>query len=157
MIHKLPELSERIVNGRYWIKHQGAWIRKAHYVWIAANGTIPPGCVIHHLNRNKTDDRLENLQMLPEFKHKSLHSSQATRSDSWRKMIGEHNRGNGNGMKKAIGGLNPAARKIINLDTGEIFETVKSASQKYEITPANISAVCHGRRPKCAGYRWAIA
>lgn len=33
-------------------------------IWIAANGVIPDGYVIDHINNNKEDNRLENLQLL---------------------------------------------------------------------------------------------
>lgn len=33
-------------------------------VWIAANGLIPEGYVIDHINNNKLDNRIENLQLL---------------------------------------------------------------------------------------------
>ena len=33
-------------------------------VWIAAHGIIPDGYVIDHINNNKQDNRIENLQML---------------------------------------------------------------------------------------------
>ena len=33
-------------------------------VWIEANGPIPNGYEIHHINNNKHDNRLENLAMV---------------------------------------------------------------------------------------------
>ena len=33
-------------------------------VWIAANGVVPDGYVIDHINNDKTDNRLANLQLL---------------------------------------------------------------------------------------------
>lgn len=34
-------------------------------VWAAAGRTFLAGCVIHHINGVKTDNRIENLEMLP--------------------------------------------------------------------------------------------
>ena len=33
-------------------------------VWIEANGEIPKGMHIHHINNNKSDNRLENLSLV---------------------------------------------------------------------------------------------
>ena len=35
-----------------------------HMVWMRAHGDIPEGKVIDHINENKADNRLENLQLL---------------------------------------------------------------------------------------------
>ena len=45
--------------------------------------------------------------------------------------------------------------KVINLDTGEIFNTIAEASEKYNIKYQSISRVCRGLRKTCGGYRWA--
>jgi hypothetical protein len=39
------------------------WHFEHRVVWEAANGPIPPGQFIHHLNGIKTDNRLENLTL----------------------------------------------------------------------------------------------
>ena len=33
-------------------------------VWIEANGPIPKGMQVHHINSNKHDNRLENLRLV---------------------------------------------------------------------------------------------
>lgn len=46
--------------------------------------------------------------------------------------------------------------KVINLDTGEIFNSIKEAGEKYNMkNPCNISACCTGKRKTAGGYRWA--
>ena len=40
-----------------------------HVVWEAANGPLPENWVIHHLNGNKGDNRLENLMALTRGAH----------------------------------------------------------------------------------------
>jgi hypothetical protein len=40
------------------------WPWEHHVVWIAVNGPMPDGSVIHHKNGIKTDNRLENLELV---------------------------------------------------------------------------------------------
>jgi hypothetical protein len=46
---------------------------RAVYVWEQRNGKLPDECEIHHINYDRTDDRIENLQCIPHHKHRSLH------------------------------------------------------------------------------------
>jgi group I intron endonuclease len=56
---------------------------------------------------------------------------------------------------KCVGSNNHKAQKIINLDTGEIFDTISCACSKYGLNHSGIVLVCKGRRKRCGGYRWA--
>lgn len=50
-----------------------------------------------------------------------------------------------------VGGNAPWARKVINLDTGEVFDCIKDAEKKYGV---KVGEVCRGKRKKCGGCRW---
>ncbi len=50
-------------------------------VWEEVNGPRPKGFVIHHINFDKTDFRLENLQLLSNHEHRKLHRRT---SDGWK-------------------------------------------------------------------------
>ena len=53
------------------------------------------------------------------------------------------------------GGTNPSAKKVRNIDTGEVFETMTEASKKYPgISRQSISHNCAGRTKKAGGFRW---
>ena len=44
--------------------------------------------------------------------------------------------------------------KIINIETGEIFESVNSAATKYNIANTNLSRCCRSNTRTCRGYNW---
>jgi hypothetical protein len=53
-------------NGKYGTKHR--------ILWAMAFGNIPKGYVVHHKNGNKNDNRLVNLECLPDIVHRRMHA-----------------------------------------------------------------------------------
>ena len=52
------------------------------FVWESERGAIPYGWDIHHINENKADNRIENLECLPKAEHTrkySPHNNQYTK------------------------------------------------------------------------------
>jgi hypothetical protein len=47
--------------------------QRARKIWKLAHGPIPKGYHVHHKNRDATDNRLENLELLTLAEHMSLH------------------------------------------------------------------------------------
>lgn len=52
------------------------------------------------------------------------------------------------------GGNNPSARKVINLSTMEIFNCMKEACEKYDITANSLRNNIKGITKSCAGCKW---
>jgi hypothetical protein len=50
------------------------YILEHRFIWEQAHGPIPKGWVIHHLNGDKLDNRLENLASLSNSAHRSMHN-----------------------------------------------------------------------------------
>jgi len=50
-----------------------ATFRLHRFVWEQANGPIPKDHHVHHRNGNKTDNRLENLELLSHGEHSARH------------------------------------------------------------------------------------
>lgn len=54
--------------------HTLATHRRARRIWAQANGPIPVGCHIHHIDHDHTNNNLENLACMPASEHGRLHS-----------------------------------------------------------------------------------
>jgi hypothetical protein len=73
-----------------WLDKKGyacVWVdgktKKCHVlVWESANGPKPKGHDIHHINENKSDYTLDNLQLMTQEDHQKLHAG-------WEKTNGE--------------------------------------------------------------------
>lgn len=61
-------------NNGYYGRTDGDRELMHRYVWRFYNGEIPPNHDIHHLNRNKADNRIENLECLPKDEHARRYS-----------------------------------------------------------------------------------
>ncbi len=60
------------VNGQSTSEH-----RK---VWMEAYGPIPDGCVIHHRNGRRDDNRLSNLELMTHRQHSIHHNEKHPRT-----------------------------------------------------------------------------
>jgi hypothetical protein len=60
---------------RAWVKvaEPNIWKMRAVVVWEAEHGPVPRGSVVHHVNHDSLDDRLENLQGLTRGEHFEHH------------------------------------------------------------------------------------
>ena len=75
---------ESVVNGYRtvlrpeWYTGNPSWghAYEHHVVYCEANGltAIPDGYVVHHINEDKGDNRIDNLEMMPRKEHDCLHA-----------------------------------------------------------------------------------
>ena len=120
---------------------------------------------IDHINCIRDDNRAENLRWVTHSENNNNPLTKENMSESQKgKHIGENNHFYGKTHSEETrkimsekGKDNRAnMRPVINLDTGEIFISIRRACEKYpHILPTHITRVCKGKRKRTGGYRWA--
>ncbi len=69
--------------GYHRIQRCGRLVMAHRWDWEQQNGAIPAGYDIHHINGNRLDNRLENLQLVSKLEHKRIHSGCEKRDGVW--------------------------------------------------------------------------
>jgi group I intron endonuclease len=57
-------------------------------------------------------------------------------------------------LDKGIYRKNSPCKKVICIETGEVFECALDARRKYKIKSSHIGCVCKGKAKTCGGYHW---
>lgn len=90
----------------YYAKTNGSRSLLHRDVWEYHNGKIPPKHDIHHINHDRSDNSIENLELISTAKHNELHHK---------------DRGKGN------------KRSVINLETGIQYDSIRMAAKSNGI------------------------
>lgn len=124
-----------IING--YIAHNlcykgKKWQTKAHQiVWISKNGPVPDGYVIDHINRRKTDNRIDNLRIVT-FK------------------------GNYENQDRSHIGISKEKKKEIALSYLESDMTMREVSDLYEISKSRVDQLVQEYRLEIEEYKVAM-
>ena len=66
----------------------GGYVMEHIYVWEKETGVpVPSGCCVHHLNGDKTDNRIENLCLMSVGAHTVFHHTGTHHSEEKKKKI----------------------------------------------------------------------
>ena len=121
-------------------------IRTKHFVHRLVAQTFIPNPnnypEVNHKDENPNNNHLDNLEWCDRKYNINYGTRRKRQSEKMkgRKHNNEHKKKNG--------------KKIINLDTREIFNSLREAGEKYNIAPQGIYRVCKGRNKRAGGYRW---
>ena len=69
-------------------------------------------------------------------------------------MIGSRYQGTGCPFCRGEKIAQKIRKRVLNIDTGEVFESVKEAAKKYECTSGCITQCCSGKVKTAKGYHW---
>lgn len=88
----------------------------------------------------------EELIFLTKAEHRKLHNKGKPCSEEAKKKISE-----------TLKGKKPAnCKKVLCVETGEIFDSMCDAQRMTGIAQGNISAACYGKLKTTGGYHWAF-
>ena len=68
-------------------------IQLHRHLWEQDNGLIPEGSVVHHIDGDKLNNNLDNLECMPRSDHTKLHIIGHTLSEKTKKKISEAHKG----------------------------------------------------------------
>lgn len=132
---KLPQPKETVgsnVNGylvgSFKLAGQQKQIRFNRLVWISENGIIPDGHVIHHRNNIKTDNRIENLELVTAAENSHRASEE-----------GLYRSGEDNPSTK----ISHATARQIADDYQQGDTTIRKLAQKYGISKSRVHQIVH--------------
>lgn len=74
----------------YWISTTSPRIRAHVWVWINHNPSIPNDYHIHHKDKDKSNNCIENLELIHKSKHLSIHMSEPERREFSKKIADKH-------------------------------------------------------------------
>lgn len=107
-------------------------------VWLAFNGQIPEGLQVNHINEIKTDNRLENLNLMT-----------PKENTNWGTAIER-------AAKKRINGKK--SKPVLQYDLQDNFikeyPSIRQAERETGFNQGHISECCNGKRKTAHGFKW---
>lgn len=89
MVRVISKTCQEFLGVRYWLcgfyfQRKGARLHRV--VWEHHKGPIPDGMHVHHVNGNRSENGIENLDLVSQSEHLSHHGRVGDRS-SWAKAM----------------------------------------------------------------------
>lgn len=109
----------------YYAKTDGDRTLLHRDVWEYHKGKIPSGYDVHHINHDKTDNSIDNFQLMTPSEHKKHHNQ----------------------------GKIYKSRAVKRLDTRELYESAQQGAETIGVTKEAIQSAIR-RNGHCRGTKW---
>ena len=114
---------------------------------------VPPEALIFltHKEHCKIDSFCKRMsEAMKGKKHSEEHKRKNSEAHKGKTFSEEHKRK----MSEAQKNRKDQSKKVICIETGEIFDSIKDAYRKTGISDSHISMVCNGKLKTTGGYHW---
>ena len=128
------------------------------YIWMVANGCdIPEGYDIHHIDGNKLNNSIYNLELIDEKTHISEHKKGKKHSEETRNKISKSHKGKifSEEHKRKISEANSkqVAQYTLDGELNKVWNSVMEA-ERNGFNQGHISECCQGKRKTHKGFIW---
>jgi group I intron endonuclease len=142
-------IDELNAKEKYWIDIYNAFGKSGYNMCEGGGNTIG----YHHTEEAKRKMSVAKKQMYkgnenPFFGKKHTPKSKAKMSQTRTGRIITPE------WKEHISQGSQSKRKVHNIETDEIFNSIREAADKYGVPPTHITRVCKGKRKRTGGYHW---
>lgn len=129
-------------NGYYrvilWKESIGKWHQMHRLVWEAFNGSIPEGLQVNHINEIKSDNRLENLNLMT-----------PKENTNWGTGIERRAKKQTNGKKSK-----PVLQYDLNDNLVKEYPSIRQVERETGFANQNIINCCNGKHKQAYGFKW---
>ena len=171
-VKSLGRIIDRLVYGNYWQEERILKLHKTKYGYLMVElrkNKKPKNFLVHrlvaiafilnpenkpevdHINANKADNNVNNLRWVTAKENVNNPLNMAHLIGKNHPMFGKKH--SEETKEKLRGANNPRARKVKNIETKEIFDTVTDAEKKYNLSRGCIKCAIK-KNWKSAGYHW---
>lgn len=119
-------------------------------IWECVNGEIPYGYDIHHIDGDKENNSIYNLEMIEHKEHISEHKQNM--SEETKNKISYSHKGlliNYQKYSKAVYQIDKKTNDVLNT-----YPSVAEAARQTNFNASHISSCCRGERKTHKGFKW---
>lgn len=120
------------------------------YIYEKENGKIPKGFIIHHIDEDRQNNNIDNLECITRKRHNIIHMTGRKHSNETKKKISTKNKGKKNGMYGRCGIRNPMYGKHLSGDTRHKLRIANIGKKLSEETKMKLSKLRKGSKSPCS-------